>query len=42
MNPWAGRGTVAFRAAYRSPFYEYLLDPSETTLRVAYELGRRQ
>lgn len=40
MNAWAGRGTVAFRAAYRSAFFEYLLDPGETTLRVAYELGR--
>ena len=40
MNAWAGRGAVAFRVAYRSAFFEYLLDPGETTLRVAYELGR--
>jgi GAF domain/Phosphoserine phosphatase RsbU, N-terminal domain len=40
VNAWAGRGPVAFRAAYRSAFLEYLLDPGETTLRVAYELGR--
>jgi hypothetical protein len=40
VNAWAGRGAVAFRAAYRSAFFEYLLDPGETTLRVAYELGR--
>ena len=40
MNTWAGSGDVAFRAAYRSAFFEYLLDPGETTLRVAYELGR--
>lgn len=40
MNAWAGRGDVAFREAYRSAFFEYLLDPGETTLRVAYELGR--
>jgi hypothetical protein len=40
MNAWAGRGSVAFRAAYRSAFFEYLLDPGESTLRVAYELGR--
>lgn len=40
MSTWAGKGDVAFRAAYADAFGEYLLGPSERTLRVAYELGR--
>jgi GAF domain/Phosphoserine phosphatase RsbU, N-terminal domain len=31
---------VSFRAAYARAFQEYLRDPSERTLRTAYELGR--
>jgi GAF domain len=31
---------MSFRSAYRSAFLEYLLDPGEATLSVAYELGR--
>lgn len=36
MSETAGR----FRTAYASAFIDYLLDPGETTLSVAYELGR--
>jgi hypothetical protein len=36
----AGTGTGPFRAAYASALLDYLLEPSETSLRVAYELAR--
>jgi hypothetical protein len=38
----AGTGTAEgpFRTAYASALGDYLLDPTETSLRVAYELGR--
>jgi hypothetical protein len=36
----AGPGTAPFRAAYTSALLDYLLEPSETSLRVAYELAR--
>jgi Phosphoserine phosphatase RsbU, N-terminal domain/GAF domain len=35
-----GTGGVAFRAAYASALADYLADPSEGSLRIAYELGR--
>jgi hypothetical protein len=35
-----GTGVVAFRAAYASALVNYLDDPSESSLRIAYELGR--
>lgn len=40
MSAWAGAGAGPFRAAYEAAFWAYLADPGETTLRVAYELGR--
>jgi hypothetical protein len=36
----AGTGTGPFRAAYASALLDYLLEPTETSLRVAYELAR--
>jgi uncharacterized protein (DUF1778 family) len=36
----AGAGTGPFRAAYLSALLDYLLEPTETSLRVAYELAR--
>ena len=36
----AGTGTGPFRSAYASALLDYLLEPSETSLRVAYELAR--
>ena len=36
----AGAGTEPFRAAYASALLDYLLEPTETSLRVAYELAR--
>jgi hypothetical protein len=36
----AGPGTESFRSAYASALLDYLLEPSETSLRVAYELAR--
>jgi Phosphoserine phosphatase RsbU, N-terminal domain/GAF domain len=36
----AGTGTGPFRAAYASALLDFLLEPSETSLRVAYELAR--
>jgi hypothetical protein len=36
----AGTGIGPFRAAYASALVDYLLEPSETSLRVAYELAR--
>jgi hypothetical protein len=35
-----GTGVVAFRGAYASALADYLGDPSEGSLRIAYELGR--
>jgi hypothetical protein len=35
-----GTGVVGFRAAYASALADYLADPSEGPLRIAYELGR--
>jgi hypothetical protein len=35
-----GAGTGPFRAAYASALLDYLLEPTETSLRVAYELAR--
>lgn len=40
MSAGAGTGVVAFRAAYASALADYLGDPSEGSLRIAYELGR--
>jgi Phosphoserine phosphatase RsbU, N-terminal domain/GAF domain len=36
----AGPGTRPFRAAYASALLDYLLEPSEASLRVSYELAR--
>ena len=36
----AGTGTGPFRSAYAAALLDYLLEPSEATLRVAYELAR--
>jgi phosphoserine phosphatase RsbU-like protein len=36
----AGAGADPFRAAYASALLDYLLEPNETSLRVAYELAR--
>ena len=36
----AGTGTGPFRSAYASALLDYLLEPSEASLRVAYELAR--
>jgi hypothetical protein len=36
----ADAGTGPFRAAYASALLDYLLEPTETSLRVAYELAR--
>ena len=36
----AGTGTGPFRSAYAAALLEYLLEPSEASLRVAYELAR--
>ncbi|MGZ6671818.1 MAG: phosphatase RsbU N-terminal domain-containing protein [Solirubrobacteraceae bacterium] len=36
----AGTGTGPFRSAYAAALLDYLLEPSEASLRVAYELGR--
>ena len=40
MNAGAGTGTGPFRSAYASALLDYLLEPSEASLRVAYELAR--
>jgi hypothetical protein len=40
VSPGGGTGTGPFRAAYASALLDYLLQPAETSLRVAYELGR--
>jgi len=40
MSAGAGTGAGPFRAAYASALGDYLLDPTETALRVAYELAR--
>jgi Phosphoserine phosphatase RsbU, N-terminal domain/GAF domain len=40
VNAGGGTGVVAFRAAYASALADYLGDPSEGSLRIAYELGR--
>ena len=40
MNAGAGAGNGSFRSAYASALLDYLLEPSETSLRVAYELAR--
>jgi hypothetical protein len=40
VSAGAGTGVVAFRAAYASALADYLGDPSEGSLRIAYELGR--
>lgn len=40
MSAGASRGAGPFRTAYASALGDYLLDPTETSLRVAYELGR--
>jgi Phosphoserine phosphatase RsbU, N-terminal domain/GAF domain len=40
VSPGGGTGTGPFRAAYASALLDYLLDPTETSLRVAYELAR--
>ena len=34
--------TGPFRAAYASALRDYLRDPTEVSLRVAYELGRER
>ena len=40
MSVGGGTGVVAFRAAYASALADYLADPSESSLRIGYELGR--
>lgn len=40
MSVGGRTGVVAFRAAYASALADYLDDPSEGSLRIAYELGR--
>lgn len=40
MSGEAGRGPDPFRSAYASALDQYLRDPTESSLRVAYELGR--
>ena len=40
MSVGGGTGVVAFRAAYASALADYLDDPGEGSLRIAYELGR--
>ena len=40
MSAGASAGTGAFRAAYAAALGDHLRDPTETTLRVAYELAR--
>ena len=40
MIAGGGTGAVPFRAAYASALRDYLRDPSEGSLRIAYELGR--
>jgi hypothetical protein len=40
VSAGAGTGLGSFTAAYASAFRDYLLDPVEATLHVAYELGR--
>ena len=40
MSAGAGAGAGPFRAAYASALGDHLRDPSETTLRAAYELAR--
>ncbi len=40
MSTSAGREAGPFRTAYASALRDYLLDSTETSLRVAYELGR--
>ncbi|MBV9049750.1 MAG: hypothetical protein JOY58_15850 [Solirubrobacterales bacterium] len=40
MSPGASDSARSFRAAYASALGNYLLDPSESYLHVAYELGR--
>ena len=40
MSAGPGGGAASFRAAYAAALRDYLLDPSEASLRVAYELGR--
>jgi hypothetical protein len=41
MSPDSSSGAEPFAPAYASALHDYLHDPSETTLRVAYELGRQ-
>ena len=40
MSAGGATGTGPFRAAYASALLDYLLQPTETSLRVAYELAR--
>ncbi len=40
MSAGPSGGAAPFRAAYAAALRDYLLDPSEASLRVAYELGR--
>lgn len=40
MSPGASSGTGPFRTAYAAALRNYLLDPGETSLWAAYELGR--
>jgi Phosphoserine phosphatase RsbU, N-terminal domain len=40
VNAGAGTGAGQFRAAYASALLDYLLEPTEASLRVAYELAR--
>jgi hypothetical protein len=40
VNAGGATGTGPFRAAYASALLDYLLQPTETSLRVAYELAR--
>ncbi len=40
MSPRSSSGPEPFGTAYASALDDYLRDPTETTLRVAYELGR--
>ena len=40
MSPGGGTRAGPFRAAYASALLDYLLQPTETSLRVAYELAR--